>query len=125
MKPTIRLFVFLLLPHLNFAQVSLDYPKTIRGMELSMTKVKEALTNTGYTYEKYKNPPTHFFKVLIDPNRNIKPEGYKLEKKDKQITIYARDASGARYGALAFAEQLSSKKVWDKINPQSVDPTFA
>jgi hypothetical protein len=123
---TIVYALFLLLPATTVqAQVSLDYPKTIRGIELSMAKVKEALIHAGYETDNPKKQAAYFLKIKIDPASNIDPEGYSLIKKGNQITILASDASGARYGALAFAEQLSEKKEWNKITSESVNPSFA
>ncbi|WP_276365997.1 glycoside hydrolase family 20 zincin-like fold domain-containing protein [Chryseolinea sp. H1M3-3] len=126
MKRTSSLIFLLLFAHILAAQVMLDYPKTIRGIELAMTKVKKALHDSKYQLvESPKKPGGYIIKVIVEQNKNIGPEGYRLETKDNQITISASDASGARYGSLAFAEQLENKKELRKITSQAVNPTFA
>ena len=116
----------LLTPQLVSAQVALIYPKTVRGIELSMTKVRDALNQNNYhLIENQKTPNDYVVKVIVGKDNNIKPEGYAIRKAGKQFTIHAVDASGARYGVLAFAEQLSIKKDLNKIPAQSVNPTFA
>jgi hypothetical protein len=93
------------------AQVALIYPKTVRGIELSMTKVRDALNQNNYpVIENQKTLNEYIVKVMVGKDTNIKPEGYAIRKSGKQFTINAIDASGARYGALAFAEQISMKK---------------
>jgi len=108
------------------AQVALIYPKTVRGIELSMTKVRDALNQNNYpVIENQKTLNEYIVKVMVGKDTNIKPEGYAIRKSGKQFTINAIDASGARYGALAFAEQISMKKDLNKIQAQAVNPTFA
>lgn len=126
MKKITSLIVLLTVSHILVGQVVLDYPKTIRGIELSIAKVKEALAQHHYQVSEGQSREGRFtLKIAMTQNSTIKAEGYKIEKKDNQITIHARDASGARYGVLAFAEQLFIKKDWNKITSQSMNPTFA
>ena len=108
---------FLLLTRqLASAQVALIYPKTVRGIELSMTKVRDALNQNNYhLIENQRTSNDYVIKVVVGKDPNIKPEGYAIRKAGKQFTINAIDASGARYGTLAFAEQISMKKDLNKI----------
>ena len=116
---TIALIFLSLIPKLVSAQVTLIYPKTVRGIELSMTKVRDALNqNNYYLIENQRTSNDYVIKVVIGKDTNIKPEGYAIRKAGKQFTINAIDASGARYGALAFAEQISMKKDLNKIQAQ-------
>ena len=115
-----------IIPKLVGAQVTLIYPKTVRGIELGMTKVRDALNqNNYYLIENQRTSNDYVIKVVVGKDTNIKPEGYAIRKAGKQFTINAIDASGARYGALAFAEQISMKKDLNKIQAQSLNPTFA
>ena len=106
LKSIIGVALLLLTRQLASAQVALIYPKTVRGIELSMTKVREALNQNNYpVVENQKTPNDYVLKVIVGKDPNIKPEGYAIRKAGKQFTINAIDASGARYGAFAFAEQ--------------------
>lgn len=120
-------FVFFMAFHLHLAaQVSLEYPKTIPGIELGLSKVKQALTQNGNKVLEGPNKAAAFsLKVVIEKNDKIKPEGYAIEKNGRQYTIRATDAAGARYGSLAFAEQVSIQKNLNKVVAQSVNPSFA
>ena len=103
----ITLIFLLLIPQLVSAQVALVYPKAVRGIELGMTKVKDALSqNSYYLIDNPRNANDYVIKVVVGKDNNIKPEGYTIRKAGKGFTIHAVDASGARYGLLAFAEQL-------------------
>jgi hypothetical protein len=113
-------------PELVNAQVTLIYPKTIRGIELSMTKIRAALNQSNYSLtDNQETSNGYVIKFVVGKDSNIKPEGYAIRKAGKQFTINAIDGSGARYGALAFAEQLFIKKDLNKVTAQSVNPTFA
>lgn len=119
----ILLFSLLVLTQILIAQVTLDYPKDIPGIELCIAKIEEALASNGYGIPGSKNS-AYQLKVLISPHKNIKAEGYRIGKKERQITIQAIDHNGARYGVLALAEELAIKKDLDKIKDQLVNPTF-
>ena len=126
LKSIIGVALLVLTRQLASAQVALIYPKTVRGIELSMTKVREALNQNNYpVVENQKTPNDYVLKVIVGKDPNIKPEGYAIRKAGKQFTINAVDASGSRYGALAFAEQISLKRDLNKIQAQAVNPTFA
>src|SRR5688572_25092199 len=97
----------LLTSQLVSAQVALIYPKDVRGIELSMAKVRDALNQNNYPLiENQKTPNDYVVKVKIGKDSNIKGEGYAIRRAGREFTIQAVDASGARYGVLAFAEQL-------------------
>jgi hypothetical protein len=126
MKRITSLILLLFISPALLAQVTLHYPKTMRGIELGIAKVKDALVRHNYPITEGQSQAGGFtLKIVMEQNNAIKTEGYKIEKKGNQITIRARDESGVRYGLLAFAEQLSIKKDWNKITSQSVNPTFA
>lgn len=48
--PMCRLIGFarLVISHFGFAQVTLNYPRDVRGIEFSISKIKNALTELGY-----------------------------------------------------------------------------
>jgi hypothetical protein len=124
-KKIVALICLLITSRIVAAQVSIDYPQTIRGIELGIAKIKKALDENNYALiEIHKKPAQYAIKITIEQTSGIKPEGYKIKKQDKTITILASDASGARYGSLAFAEQLSIKKDLNKISAETVNPTF-
>ncbi len=122
----ISLSSFLLITHLLSAQVNLDYPKNVRGIELGIDKLKNALYQNGYVIvDEQKNSSSGYtLKVVIAQNKNNKAEGYQIEKKGRIITIHAIDPSGARYGLFALAEELAIKKDLNKITSSLVNPTF-
>jgi hypothetical protein len=105
--------------------MALRYAKEVRGIELGVAKIKEALLSQGYTVvDVVKKPEEYSLQIVVEKNASIKPEGFAIRKNGRQFTIIASDASGARYGCLAFAEQLSIKKDLNKITPHAVNPTF-
>jgi hypothetical protein len=126
MKRIASLICLLLVAHYLTAQVTLDYPRDIRGIELGITRIKETLSQHHYRIVEGTNTSTGFsIKILLDQNNGIKSEGYRIFKQGSQIIIRGSDASGVRYGMLAFAEQLSIKKDLKKITSEAVDPIFA
>lgn len=126
MKRITSLILLLFASPILLAQVTLQYPKTMRGIELGIAKVKDALVRHNYPISEGPAQAGGFaLKIVMEQDNTIKTEGYKIEKKGAQITIRARDESGVRYGLLAFAEQFSIKKDWNKITSASVNPTFA
>ncbi len=77
--------------------MTLVYSKTVRGIELGMTKVREALIqNNYYQIENQRTSNDYVIKVVVGKDTNIKPEGYAIRKAGKQFTITAIDASGAQ-----------------------------
>lgn len=126
MKRITSLILLVFVSPVLIAQVTLHYPKKIRGIELGIAKVKDVLVRHNYPVSEGPSQAGEFaLKIVMEQDNAIKTEGYKIEKKGNQITIRARDESGIRYGLLAFAEQFSMKKDWSKITSQSVNPTFA
>lgn len=126
MKKTISLIILLIACHILCAQVNISSPAEIRGIELALDKVRAALSDNNYTLaNSNKTPSKYSINILLDQNANIHAEGYKIEKKNNIITIRAHDASGARYGSIALAEQISMKKDLNKITAETVNPTFS
>lgn len=126
MKRITSLILLVFVSPVLIAQVTLHYPKKIRGIELGIAKVKDVLVRHNYPVSEGPSQAGEFaLKIVMEQDNAIKTEGYKIEKKGNQITMRARDESGIRYGLLAFAEQFSMKKDWSKITSQSVNPTFA
>lgn len=122
MKKVSSLIMLSVACHMLQAQVSINYPREIRGMEIGIAKVREALVKNNYDVSKGSE---YTINILLDQNSGVESEGYKIERKNKIITVRARDASGARYGSLGLAEQISMKGDLNKIIPQTISPTFA
>ena len=126
MKKYSLLILFLAAYTTLSAQVSINYPTSVRGMELCLTKIREQLIENNYQIApSNKNSFDYSINIVLDKNTNIQPEGYLLQKNNKTITIRASDQSGIRYGAIALAEQISIKKDLKLITSEKVNPTFA
>ena len=126
MKKSVCLVTLFIACHSLYAQVTIKYPTEIRGIEVVLEKLRTALVQNNYTVVgSNQSTPQYSLNILLDQTSKIQPEGYKIEKKNQVITIRARDESGARYGTLALAEQIATKKDLDKINDETVNPTFA
>ncbi len=108
------------------AQVTINYPASVRGIELCVSKIRERLIDNNYQIAAInKNSFDYSINIVLDKDTNIQPEGYSLKKNNKTIIIRASDESGVRYGAIALAEQISIKKDLKLITPERVNPIFA
>ena len=90
-----------------------------------------AVSSAGEVYVSVQDPAAGLQVYAPDgkflrnvPNAPSDFHGFVIRKQGRQFTIHAVDAAGARYGSLAFAEQLSIKKDLNKITPETVNPTF-
>lgn len=122
------LFPILLISGYAASQVTIDYPRKTRGIEIAVSRIREALEGTGYhTFEvtKRSGAPRMISLSILQQGTDIKSEGYRIERKGHRINVLASDPSGLRYGSLALADQLMMGTSLDSIHDEHVDPTFA
>ena len=118
---------FFLLAHTVAGQVSVDYSPEVPGIDLAVSKIKEALIETGHRVHLPGSSGNAAYSINLRIRHDrpaIKAEGYEVETRGNTISIYAAEASGLRYGALALAEQLLIEKDPGKIRPGLTTPAF-
>ena len=118
---------FFLLAHTAAGQVSVDYPPEVPGIDLAVSKIKEALIETGHRVHLPGSSGSAAYSINLRIRHDrpaIKAEGYEVETRGNTISVYAAEASGLRYGALGLAEQLLIEKDPGKIRPGLTTPAF-
>ncbi|WP_350128311.1 hypothetical protein [Imperialibacter sp.] len=109
------LFCFQLAMSYAAAQ-SINYPVEMPGMERLIVKTKEVLAANGIT--------DYDIAIKIGAYPTLKMEGYRIDWNGNQTVISANDFSGARYGLLAFTEEIANGRKPDQIDGRQVNPSM-
>jgi len=109
------IFCFQLLTFCAAAQ-TINYPAEIPGMERLVVKTKEALVTNGIA--------DYDVAVKLGGDATVKKEGYRIDWSGNQTIISANDYSGARYGLLAFTEEIANGGKPEQINGRQVNPSM-
>ena len=121
------LIILLLICHPIHAQVSVEYPQTLPGSDLGISRINQALIETGYEILQNADQAevAKQIQVRVDPgNQALEAEGFEIERRKTSVLVTGKDPAGAMYGALTLAEEIQIKKDLNGIANQLVNPTF-
>jgi hypothetical protein len=115
LKNYLLIFCFQLLVFCAAAQ-TINYPADIPGMERLVIKTKEAFVTNGIA--------DYDIAIKLGGEPTLKAEGYRIDWNGNQTIISANDFSGARYGLLAFTEEIANGRKPDQISGKQVNPSM-
>lgn len=78
-------------------------------VEFGLGELNKALIQKGFTVDMTNQPKADIILSVDSTHKNLKPEGFDLQKAGKTIQLTAYDAAGLLYGALELAEQIETK----------------
>lgn len=112
------------------AQIIVAYDHNNQPVSFGVRSIEEELNKSGLQVRKIKldegmNSANIVVQVLAAKDISVlKPEGYVIDYKNKALFVTANDETGAMYGALDVAEQMSMGKTWQTIIQKNISPHF-
>lgn len=105
----------------NNHKVSIFNNITHPQVEFGLTELNKALIQKGFTVDMADQPKADIILSVDSTHKNLKQEGFDLQKEGKIIKLIAYDAAGLLYGALELAEQIETKGL-DQIEASLQNP---
>lgn len=90
-------------------------------VDFGLSELKAALTKKGFTVDITDQPDPDIMLSLDNPHKDLKPEGFDIQKEGDIIKLTGYDAAGLLYGALELAEQIETKGL-AQIEPTLQNP---
>lgn len=90
-------------------------------VDFGISELKAALTKKGYTVEITDQSESDIILSLDNSHKDLKPEGFDIQREGDILKLRGYDAAGLLYGALELAEQIETKGL-DEVEPTLQNP---
>ena len=123
------LFTLYFFPAATIAQITIAFDMNNQPVSFGVSQIGNELKISHQQVSKIKLADNSSANIVVQmiPDKNasaISKEGFVIAHNNGQLFISATDETGAMYGALEVAEQLSMGKTWKTVTDKAINPHF-